>query len=614
MMKNKKEDKVTSEIIEQQMKDDKVLCKLKEHYDLSRRVYGRLQRKMQMLDATDKGELWKTMRAKFPSYQLLPDSNFVSYVKSNILASLYTVTKSAELVPTSEEDAEICTFLNIALEHEWDRNTVGYYQFLAGERAALTNMGITQVLWDSKNDEVSFANIDPIKFMRDPYAKDLDTASWCVIYDKYHKTVFENSPLYSEKFKQVCGSSRIVASTEQTPSYRDEENVADSEDHYNLFIWWVKNKTGGIDEIHTLDNEFILHRKENIKPNCFPFAILYCNLPGSSLIGVSEPQKIFANNLAYNLMTSISLTTDYKNQRPPKFINRNAGINIAAFSKYGNEADRTFPVNGDASKAVHYQQFPAVSPTTPGLLDRLSQDIETSTGVDGRYTGRDTGSIITTGGTEEMLNRVTLIDTPKVLCYEAYTKQLTELVLKMLIAHGPTRNYFYKPKNTTTNETDFSDWETIEVSFPDIPEETVFDYAIQISSELPKNKQRVAAWANTMMEKQMQYQKDGVDIEIITPEEWLRYQDVPYKEPMLERMGMQKVINNYIKADAVISEFAGLVEQGASPEEATLMAAQALGAVEQGQMTPMQEMEAATMAQTGTMNPQAPIEEQMPIE
>ena len=28
-----------------------------------------------------------------------------------------------------------------------------------------------------------------------------------------------------------------------------------------------------------------------------------------------------------------------------------------------------------------------------------------------RYTGRDTGSIITTGGTEEMLNRVTLIDT-----------------------------------------------------------------------------------------------------------------------------------------------------------------------------------------------------------
>ena len=51
--------------------------------------------------------------------------------------------------------------------------------------------------------------------------------------------------------------------------------------------------------------------------------------------------------------------------------------------------------------------------------------IELVTGVDNRYTGRDTGSIITTGGTEEMLNRVTMIDTPKIMNYENYTKNLT---------------------------------------------------------------------------------------------------------------------------------------------------------------------------------------------
>ena len=579
-MEEKRRKKVPEDI-----KDAKLLAMLEEYYRIGINYYRKIHRKMQLLDGVDKGELWKAVCAKFPPYQLLPDTNYISYVKQNILASLYTVSKSAQLVPTDEADIDFAENLNVALEHDWDKNNVGYYQFLAGERAALLNLGITQVYWSTDKEQVAYRNIDPIRFMRDPFSDRLEDAGWCVTYNYYHKSIFEKNPLYKEKFAEFRKQEK--ASSEQPPEYKDRRDVGESKDHYTLFIWYLRRPGGRIDEIHTLDNKAILYKKEDIKPSRFPFAELYCNLPGSSLVGASEPAKIFANNLVYNLMDSIAFTGIYKNQRPPKYVSAQSGLNLAAFSKHSNDADRAFIVNGDASKAVHYHQFPDVSPQLPTMLQTMAYNIQTVTGVDGRYTGRDTGSIITTGGTEEMLNRVTMIDTPKIMNYEKYTRDLSELTISLMLEYAPKRKYVIRDDKKSTPEK--AVYKVVEIDFPTIPSDAVFEYVIQISSELPKNKQRVQAWANTMMEKQMQYQKEGIGIDVITPEEWIRCQDVPYKEQMLKRMGLQSQLNSYIEAQNVISEYAAMLEAGVLPDEAMAMAADGLDAMRQGQPTPLQQ-------------------------
>ena len=565
--------------------EGKILAKLKNQYDDCRRYYQKIHKKMRLLNSTYNGDLWRAVGAKFPPYQLLPDTNYVSFVTSNILASIYTVAKSAQIVPTAEQDVEICEILTTAIEHDWDKNNVGYYQFLAGERAALLNLGITQVYWNTEKEQVAYRNIDPIRFMRDPFSDRLEDAGWCVTYNYYHKSIFEKNPLYKEKFAEFRKQEK--ASSEQPPEYKDRRDVGESKDHYTLFIWYLRRPGGKIDEIHTLDNKAILYKKEDIKPSRFPFAELYCNLPGSSLVGASEPAKIFANNLVYNLMDSIAFTGIYKNQRPPKYVSAQSGLNLAAFSKHSNDADRAFIVNGDASKAVHYHQFPDVSPQLPTMLQTMAYNIQTVTGVDGRYTGRDTGSIITTGGTEEMLNRVTIIDTPKIMNYEKYTRDLSELTISLMLEYAPKRKYVIRDDKKSTPEK--AVYKVVEIDFPTIPSDAVFEYVIQISSELPKNKQRVQAWANTMMEKQMQYQKEGIGIDVITPEEWIRCQDVPYKEQMLKRMGLQSQLNSYIEAQNVISEYAAMLEAGVLPDEAMAMAADGLDAMRQGQPTPLQQ-------------------------
>jgi hypothetical protein len=567
---------------------------LKDNWDTAYREYWRAFRRVTLLDATDRGRLWEALQCVFPAYQVLPDTNHVNYVKANIVAGVYTVGKSARLLPTTPEDLPMIGQINIMLDHIWGLARVGYYQMLAGERAALTNLGVTQVGWDAElsggNGDFfyrggpTYKNIDPLKFMRDPYSADLDTSNYCMTWDVLHENILKSNPLYKDRMAQLAAvgtfsttGTGVFAASKDRPS----DAIAQSQRGYlKLIIHWVRIGDA-YHEIHTIDNEHILHVKQNLQPAAFPFAPLYCNLPSGDLIGTSNPAKIFSNSVAVNITNSLLMTAEYKNQRPPRYVSATSGINLASFLKHGNEADYTFVVNGDASRAVHYQQFPVPNPQIQNTLIQLKQDMQMVTGIDGRYTGRDTGSIITTGGIESMLDQVTMIDAEKVKNYEDYCVRLTKLTLGNLIANSPAkRKYYVKVPKTNT-------FKTIEVDFPTLDKkQTVFNYEINISSDMPKNRARIAQTANILMEKQMQYQAQGAKVDFITPEEWLMCQDLPFQELMQERMGIQRTADYTEKVSKVLFTFAELTKQGVAPQDAIDLTAQSLMADE----TPTGEM------------------------
>ena len=274
-------------------------------------------------------------------------------------------------------------------------------------------------------------------------------------------------------------------------------------------------------------------------------------------------------------MSSIIATAEYKNQRPPRFINNQSGINVAAFTKHGNDADHTFVVQGDATKAVSYHQYPQPTQAAYQLMGIMGNDIKSITGVDDRYTGRDTGSVLTTGGIESMLDQVTMIDAPKVANYERYCKQLTKLIIYNYMNHSLKRKYLVKNKKTGV-------YKTVEVDFPSIDANTIFDYGINISTELPKNKARIESVVNHIMEMQMQYKGQGIDVSLITPEEWLEFQDLPIKEYMLERMGVQRTQSWTEAVTQIVTEYAALAEQGVNPTDAINAVANSMAQQDQG--------------------------------
>ena len=378
--------------------------------------YGKVLERMRILDGTDRGKLWDVIRAKFPSYQLTPDSNWINYIKENLVASIYTTGRYAELMPKSADDIQFVNEFNSALSTIWDVVKAEYYQLLAGERAALLNIGITKVGWKkdmiggTKNywyqGDIVFKNIDPMKFRRDPYADVFDNSEYCYYYDDYSLVHIKTKDLYKERIAEIEKAVGVLKDngviSDTVPAATDRQKTNTSHTNYHkltyFYIMYADDSKGNkegfkIAEVHLLDDQYVLYCNPDLKPKMFPFAILYCNNPAGDLVGASEPAKQFSSNLTYNLINSILATHAYKAQRPPRFINAGSGINLRQFAKYGNDADKTFIVNGDATKAVHYAQFPALPPEILQTKQDLGRDIKDCSGVDEIYAGKNTGSI-----------------------------------------------------------------------------------------------------------------------------------------------------------------------------------------------------------------------------
>lgn len=558
---------------------------LRENWETCKTQYTPIRERMILLDLVDSGKLWTKLCAKFPQYQISPDTNHVNYIKENVLASIYTVGKGANIVPRKKEDEETVNQINKVLDTIWDILSVPHYQQQAGERAALLNLGVTQVGWNEDlvggtqgswyKGDVVFKNIDPMNYFRDPFSNDLDDAAYVIYHEKHSKVNLMANSNYKERLKLLEQRKNYSSDDGDVAEYwRDTLDKSErSGKNPRLIIHWIKvsddregkerNASGyRLHEIHTLNNQIILHVKEDISINIFPFAELYCNEPGSDLVGQSEPDKILASSMVVNILDGVVATHAYKAQRPPRFLNVNSGINVRNFAKYGNDPDYTWLVQQNASEAVHYQEFPALPQEVHHQLERMETNIKSMSGIDERYTGKDTGSVQTTGGIEAMMAQSTMRDTTKINLYEAYSKRLSRLVLKHLIVHGDKRTYLAKD-NMSKN------FVPIELDFPKIDDSIEFSYAINISNQLPKNRMRLAQAADAMLEKSMQYQDpSGQTPDILTPEEWMTFQEFPQKDLILERMKLQRTGGKVEEFVQHMTMFTSLVAQGMSPEEA----------------------------------------------
>jgi hypothetical protein len=111
--------------------------------------------------------------------------------------------------------------------------------------------------------------------------------------------------------------------------------------------------------------------------------------------------------------------------------------------------------------------------------------------------------------------------------------------------------------------------------------------------------------ANQLMEKQLQYQQQGESVDLITVEEWLMFQDLPAKEYMLERMGIQRMNNEIENVSQTLFEFAELTKNGMAPQDAMLAVAKSLRDKKTGQVPA--EPEINPLMQEGLLPTDAPM-------
>ena len=147
---------------------------------------------------------------------------------------------------------------------------------------------------------------------------------------------------------------------------------------------------------------------------------------------------------------------------------------------------------------------------------------------------------------------------------EHFAKDLTKLILEFYIEFGDT----YEVDNKSTHK---ALREVTEIDFKKIREGKItFDYSMSASPYLPKNRIRYAQAATEIMTMQAQYQMNP---QLITPEEWLKYQDFPQKDIMIQRIEAERLQNDVNEITENIVNFSSLLQQNVTPDGAVQMLA-----------------------------------------
>lgn len=516
------------------------------------------------LDAYDSGNFWSHVKAKLPKHQMLVDTNYINYVKQNQVNSIYSGGYIADVAPRSAEDEDLARKVNMFLEFVYDDVNLNYYQLLAGERAALLNVGAIMIQWDGKKNKVVPRFIETASLYLDPAVRAYQEGSALFVAEIISKRdLYRSKPEYKEKLEQNKELGQ-AASTQYGRHYIGSKTPTSNDNIVYLLNAFIKNDKGGIDQYVIGNENVILESKENIKPDCFPVAVLYALPPVKDVYGFNVTKLVLRNCLALNLLDSIGVTHVYAQQRRATLMRRDIGISVDYLSANINNPDTTIPVDGDPTKAVHQLDLPDLPNFLVEYRARLEESIFLISGVDPIYTGRQTNSVTTTGGVERMQQRSSLTDATKITMLEYFTKQLTKMIFDFYVEFGDKYNVYNKAKHKALKEVyeiDFSKFRDKKISF---------DFVMNASPYLPKNRVRYAEAATQVMEMQMQYQMNPP---LMTPEEWLGYQDFPQKDMMLQRIEAQRLKNDTDEITENVVNFSSLIQQGVTPEGAVQMLA-----------------------------------------
>lgn len=551
---------------------------------------GSKERMWKLIRKFYNGDFWSDVKDKLPKHQILPDTNYLKYVADNIVNSVYSANYVANVLPRHYADNMKALQLNAFLDYKWNCFGMKQKYPTLGRNAILYNYGVVQIGWNSSMiggsvhkrelGGVELKLLPPEQVFFDPAVTNYEDGR--ALFISRRVSIFDllNEPDLKEGAKEYIKQLKDKNGNFM-PESSDDIDTGNlhgemSNDIYSKTVtllegYYKKEDEKGnwrLDHIFIADNKFLLG-VQTLDLKFFPIEVLYENKPDSGPYGNPKVKTILSNVATINMLDSIEATHAYASQNRTKLVNVKSGINYRSFSKHGNTPNIAFPVNGEPDKVIRYVDLQSL-PILTELRGRLEQSIFLDTGVDLRYTGRDTGSIQTTGGTDLSQQRImAMTDNERIITLETFVENLTRKVISYYVQFGDTYypaqiqqglNKIQEPIGVEENVIDFK-------NMPD----NKFDYVMNAAPFLPKNSIRLSDAADYLLQMQGQFQYNPP---IITHEEWLMWKDFPQKELILQRIMGEKQQLDKEELTADLLSFAGMIDKGVDPNDAIDLLAQ----------------------------------------
>jgi hypothetical protein len=278
--------------------------------------------------------------------------------------------------------------------------------------------------------------------------------------------------------------------------------------------------------------DFILLRLTDIKPAEFPFGVLYDEEEEAEFFGSSTAMDILENQKIINKLDQTASILGVLHQNPQKVVLRESGINAQELARTGTLPGKVWTSNVDASKAISVVQPMDIPKSLFELKDRKEADIKDAVGVNEAYTGQSVGSLTTSTGVDSLIERATIRDKDKMIQIDEFVERISHLIVTFILYKWQDK----RPITTTgpNGQPQYGEYEPISGN---IAEQLEWRVKSDVYAKAPVTQATKRQQADNLMQMQGQFQFNPP---IITPEEWIRFQDFDVKEEILARMQVDR--------------------------------------------------------------------------
>lgn len=576
-------------------------------FELARSCKVDQQRVFKVLDAADHSDVWKTFNRKLPAYTQTPTHNPITIIKEATKASIMPTSFQGEFKALTQEAKQVADTSTKYFHMKWNAAGMDAVNDEAGDYAFLHGTSGVLFGWDSnivdpadaagcfnpaKHNSFQAKAYHPSNVFPDPNAATVEEMRYLIFAERKSKAYLKTIARF---YPALC------AIDDATDFYgRVNENIAldkyrvDANDSVTFLtvyrrvmrlaedpVTGLARPTPKVDIIY-MAGTHILDVSPSIEPNIIPFVPLYDDRIPNNFWGVSKCYKVLSLVLTLNQLDSIEATGYFKNQNPAEFINQLAGLNVADYQRKRDNPDAAFVVNCDPRVVQAFAARPEIPKTLDSFRQYLLQQIANVSGVDSAYLGRSYGSIQTTGGVEQAVNRATMRDNVRIRNIDAFIRKEIEVMCQFYIAHGQAETFYADPKTLGSRDEAGEALRFDPTSL--IARE---DIIINVSNVAPRSNQSMEDAAMSLMELQMKYlpsEKGYPDF--ITPEELIGCMNIPrsLKNCIQERMAEQMNNLKLEEYTAVVMAIGQLTDAGLDPEMALELVARQVEQSKLGQL------------------------------
>ena len=476
----------------------------------------------------------------------------INHLKNAIdlrLGSLFAESYYGLLEPLSPNDVENIKTLNVLYRNEWNRLNADDRVEAAIKAGCIQDNGYTEITFDEgaifggtgtrREGSIVLKDLSTSDVYLDPKAANIDECEYLICKSKKTKSWMKRyKPEWLEKLKKEDIKEQLLTEGEEGNIYTGRNYGQSTSGLYVIDTMYRKyaeemeidvlNDIGEpvIDEetgetlketitvtrikVHYLSGGDLLGTDENYPFDEFPIIPFQWEAIPQSPYGIPLVRGLTTPQKVANLIESAANNVAMHYSTPSWLVSEESGLDINKVAKLASALGVVWKVSGPVSEAIKQMDYPEVNEQLIGIKNSFVDHIQNYAGINQAYVGNIGTAGSTAEGTNDAINRATVIDNAPIKQIEKYVEKLSRMIIKFMTRYYKNQKIYIrdtlKMKNGAYSFKEFLVDENME--------NINYEFTVKLASRSKSDKNRQYNLLKDLYQTQNQYKDPNKVINI----------------------------------------------------------------------------------------------------